>query len=290
MPTITQITPHCWVQQSDLYSTNAGLFASNGRGILIDPCIYPAEILAWRPFAAQNSLNLTHLILTHIHWDHIFGPEHYPELPIIAQANYLPQAKGEQARKREQVIADWFASEKIDRPHPFTIPQPSQTFAERLELSVGEEAVQLLHVPGHAADQLALYHPAGRFLWASDILSDLEIPYVSDSLAAYRQTLAMLAGLEIEILVPGHGSVATTRAAVEQRISEDRAYLDELHGRVTQAIAAGHTLAEAVVTCADMAYRYREDNEIPHQRNVESAYLELGGPTDHQKYGWSQFD
>src|SRR5690606_33558817 len=117
-----------------------------------------------------------------------------------------------------------------------------------------------------------------------------EIPYVSDNLAAYEQTLAMLAQWEIEVLVPGHGSVAHTRQEVERRISEDRAYLAEVRGRVSQAIAAGQTVTEAVAACADMVYRHREDNEIPHQRNVESAYIELGGPADPQKFGWSQFD
>jgi glyoxylase-like metal-dependent hydrolase (beta-lactamase superfamily II) len=278
------------VQQSDLYLTNAGLFASAGQGVLIDPCVYEREIVAWRPFAAQAGIQLTHLILSHSHWDHIFGPEHYPDLPVIAQAKYLELTQGEQAQRSVNMIMEWFASEKIDRPQPFTIPQPDQTFNERLELPIGEEVIQLVHVPGHAADQLAVYHPAGRLLWASDILSDAEIPYVSDSLAAYEQTLAMLAEFEVELLVPGHGSVAGTRREVEQRIGEDRAYLAELRGRVGQAIAAGQTIAETVVACADMVYRNREDNEIPHQRNVESAYIELAGPADRHKYGWSQFE
>jgi hypothetical protein len=91
-------------------------------------------------------------------------------------------------------------------------------------------------------------------------------------------------------LVPGHGSVAGTRREVEQRIGEDRAYLAELRGRVGQTLAAGKTIAETVAACADMVYRNREENEIPHQRNVESGYIELGGPADRHKYGWSQFE
>jgi hydroxyacylglutathione hydrolase len=289
VPNIIQVTPNCWLQQSDLFLTNAGLFTSDGQGILIDPCIYAPEILAWRPFVAQAGITLTHLILTHSHWDHIFGPEYYPELSIIAQAEYLPLTQGENGRRGTQMINDWFAAEKIERPHPFVIPQPNQTFTERMELTVGDETVQLLHVPGHAADQLALYHLAGRLLWASDILSDVEIPYVSDNLAAYEQTLEMLDELEIEVLIPGHGSVARTYQEVKQRISEERAYLAELRGRAGQAVAAGQTVTEAVTLCADMVYRNRAENELPHQRNVESAYIELGGAADAHKLGWGQF-
>lgn len=290
IPAIIQVTPNLWVQQSELYSTNAGLFASSGQGVLIDPCIYEREIVAWRDFAAENNTQVSHLILTHSHWDHIFGPEYYPELPIVAQAEYLEMTRAGKEGRALRNISNWFAEQNISREQPFVIPQPDHTFGERLSLPVGDEMLELVHAPGHAADQLVIYHAASRLLWASDILSDLEIPYVIHSLAAFEQTLAMLAEWEIEVLVPGHGSVAQTSQEVGQRIQEDRAYLAEVRGRVSQAISQGKSLEETAALCSDMVYRHQEDNEVPHQRNIESAYMELGGAADPKKVGWSQFD
>ena len=61
-------------------------------------------------------------------------------------------------------------------------------------------------------------------------------------------------------------------------------------GRVTQALAQGKTIAETVALCAAMVYRNQEENTKPHQRNVETIYLELGGEVDGGEVGWGQFD
>lgn len=287
---ITQITSHLWVRQSRLYLTNAGLFVSGDHGVLIDPCIYPNEIMTWGEFAAANLLYLSHLILTHSHWDHIFGPEYFPDLPIITHTAYVTETSGPHEQRIRDYMTYWFTQEKLHRDEPFVVPQPTLTFSERLTLRVGDETLHLIHAPGHAVDQLVVYHPPSRLLWAADMLSDVEIPFVSHSLAAYEHTLAMLAALEIEILVPGHGQVAQSSPEVAQRIGEDRAYLGEVRGRVSHALAQGKTISETVALCADMNYRHREENSKPHQRNVESIYIELGGQADGEKVGWGQFD
>ncbi len=287
---ITQITPHLWIRQSRLYLTNAGLFVSGDHGVLIDPCIYPQEIITWREFAAASLLYLSHLVLTHSHWDHILGPEYFPDLPIITQEAYIAVTSGTHDKRIRDYLTYWFAKEKIHRDEPFVVPQPTLTFSERMTLRVGDETLHFIHAPGHAADQLVVYHPPSRLLWSSDILSDVEIPFVSHNLAAYERTLAMLAEMEIERLVPGHGHVAQSSQEVERRIGEDRAYLGEVRGRVTAAIMQGKTITETVALCADMNYRNREENAKPHQSNVESVYIELGGQADGEKVGWGQFD
>ena len=35
-----------------------------------------------------------------------------------------------------------------------------------------------------------------------------------------------------------------------------------------------------------MAFRHPKDNAGPHRLNVQSAYLELGGPADAGSVGW----
>src|SRR5207237_1298579 len=80
------------------------------------------------------------------------------------------------------------------------------------------------HAPGHAADQLTLYHPETATLWAADMLSDLEIPFVSHDLDAYQLTLAALASWDIRVLIPGHGHTTTNPQEIQARLSEDIAY------------------------------------------------------------------
>ena len=117
------------------------------------------------------------------------------------------------------------------------------------------------------------------------MLSDQEIPFVGGGLGAYEATLAALAGWDIRPSRP-----ATARPPIRPRrsprVAGDRAYLVELRGRVERAVAAGYPMAEAVTTCSDMQFRYPEANAEPHRRNVESAYMELGGgPPVHLRLG-----
>jgi hypothetical protein len=47
---------------------------------------------------------------------------------------------------------------------------------------------------------LVIYIAEDRTLWADDMLSDSEIPYVNHNLAAYEASLTMLAALDIAVL------------------------------------------------------------------------------------------
>lgn len=286
-PAFTQLTPHLWVQQSQLYYTNSGLFLSQGQAGLIDPCIFPGEIKAMADFLAQHNANPHVLLLTHSHWDHIFGPEHFPGVKIIAQENYIEivQAHGQDILSQIEV---WEKEHEIHRDTPFTIPRPDETFKKTMTLTVGDLSLTLIHVPGHAADQLAAYHTDSATLWASDILSDVEIPFISHGLAPFQQTLAHLSTLDLQVLVPGHGHATTDPADIRARFSEDMVYLDSLREKIGGAIQQGKSIEETVALCADIPYRFPETNEIPHRLNVESVYLELGGEADPKKVGWKK--
>ncbi len=285
--TITQLTPHLWIVQSRSLKLNSGIFLSQEAASLIDPGLYPEEIDDLARFVTERGARPEWLVLTHSHWDHVLGPERFPGVKTIAHVNYLAEVEHYDAEIRRE-ISRWEQQAGVKRETPFVIPRPDETFETETTIAVGALMLRLTHVPGHAADQLAIYHAESRTLWASDILSDQEIPFVSDNLAAYERTLAMLAGWDIRALVPGHGSATTDRAEIQKRLDEDRAYLSELRARVKRAIQQGKSVEETVTACVDMEYRQRADNEFPHKLNVESAYLELGGVADPRKVGYKQ--
>jgi hypothetical protein len=123
-------------------------------------------------------------------------------------------------------------------------------------------------------------------LWASDILSDVEIPFISHGLAPFEQTLAHLSTLELRTLVPGHGHAAAAAGEIQTRLAEDKAYLATLREIIARAVRQNKSAAETVALCAAIPYRFPKDNTGAHQLNVESVYLELGGQADLQKIGW----
>jgi|SRR5579859_3580012 len=278
-------TPDLWVSQSDYFLTNSGIFLHGGQAVLIDPCLRRDEIDAIAEFVRAQNAAPQWLVLTHSHWDHVLGPERFPGVRTIAQARYL-EVVARDAAKIAAEVAEWEAQAGQSRPGPFHVPLPAETFEARGAVGLNGLVLQLIHVPGHAADQLAVYEPERGCLWSSDILSDVEIPFVSDSLAAYERTLAGLAGFDLHSLVPGHGHPSASTAEIAARLSEDRAYLAELHARVGHAVERGAALAEAVSACADMRYRNPAENSGPHQLNVESVYIELGGEAGREPIGW----
>jgi hydroxyacylglutathione hydrolase len=276
-----------WVAQSAYWATNSGIFLSEGQAVLIDPAVSVDEIDGIARFVAGERAAPEWLVLTHSHGDHILGPERFPGVRTIAQARYVDMA----ARDRERItagIAAWEAEVGRTRQTPFSVPLPDETFEVERTLIVGRLALRLIHVPGHAADQLAVYEPERGCLWASDILSDLEIPFVSDNLAAYERTLAMLAGYDVRLLVPGHGQAASDTAEIQSRLADDRAYLAELRERLSAAVRRGKSVAEAVGDCAGMRFRHPAENARPHRLNVESVFIELGGQADPRQVGWEE--
>jgi glyoxylase-like metal-dependent hydrolase (beta-lactamase superfamily II) len=284
---VTHLTPHLWTGQSRLFHTNHGVFLSGRAACLVDPGIFPQEIAAITEFVADRGARVDTIILTHSHWDHILGPERFPGARVVAQAAYLAQVReGEGSILKS--IAAWEHESGVERHEPFAIPLPTETFEETTTLAVDGLTLKLTHAPGHAADQLTVYHAESATLWAADMLSDLEIPFVSHDLEAYRRTLDALAHLEIRALVPGHGHTTTDPQEIHDRLAEDLAYLDELQMRVAEAVRQGSGLEETVALCENMAYRNRAENQGPHRWNVESAYVALGGDAGDAKVGWEK--
>lgn len=285
---LTKLTSNLWVYQSELYFTNSGIFLDDGQACLIDPGIFPQEIKMIKGFVGEKQAEPQSLVITHSHWDHILGSEFFPGVNIITQDNYLKEISGGNETHILKQIKKWQTECEVERTQPFEIPKPDQTFNKEMQLSVGN--LSLFHAPGHAADQLVVYQADQGVLWAADMLSDLEIPFVSDNLAAYQATLIMLSTFDIELLIPGHGFLTKEKTDIHTRISEDIRYLQELKDKVEQAIRAGFSLQETIEVCSSLQYRHPEDNAGPHRLNVESAYLELGGDADPALVGWNKMD
>ncbi|MBN2007214.1 MAG: MBL fold metallo-hydrolase [Anaerolineae bacterium] len=288
----TQWTPYLWVAQSALYATNHGVFIAGDRACLIDPGLTRETLATITAFVAEREATPHALVITHGHWDHILGPEVFanpetnPSLHIVAHARYLETLKNH-GENLQQQITNWETESDIHREHPFVLPRPTLTFTDMLHMRLGDQDLQMLFAPGHAPDQLVVYHAATGMLWAGDMLSDVEIPMASGGLVAYEDSLARLAELDVQVLIPGHGAPTADLAEIRTRFAQDRAYLAELHKRVTHAVQTGMTREETLTHCATIARADLADCAEPHRWNVESAYVELGGAPDGDA-GWEQ--
>ncbi len=287
---LSQHTPHLWTISSQAFFYHSGILISEGQACLIDPGLRPDEIKAIVDFVAERGAVPHAIILTHAHWDHLLGPEHLPGVKIIAHAKYPAELEGKRNARIQRQIAAWETENGIERERPFILPYPDETFEDDMSVIVGNLSLRLIHAPGHASDQLVVYHADTATLWAADMLSDLEIPYVSHDLAAYRQTLETLSTLDTHVLIPAHGHPTTDAVEIDARFSGDIAYLAEIESHIKHAISQGKSIKETVELCAGICSRYPEENQRPHKLNIESIYVELGGQADPTKIGWTALD
>lgn len=264
-------------------SYNAGVFINGGQAILVDPGLFPDEVDQIRAHIYAQAAAPTRIVLTHSHWDHVLGPEYFPGVPVVQQAESTGVLHAFR-HEIERQVTEWERQNRVERELPFVMPEPDQTFAE--ELTLGD--LRLMHAPGHAPEALVVWSEEEGVLWAGDMLSDIEIPFVMQSLKVYQATLERLVRLDVRVLVPGHGAATKDLAEIRQRFALDRAYLTELEQRVARAVQQGWSARETLAVCADMEFRQAESNARPHRLNVEAAFLELGGALEPGHEGWNR--
>lgn len=283
MSILQQLTPNLWCNSSEVFTYHSGLFVSNGQAVVMDPGLSEPEINTLAQAVRAQNWTIQAVILTHGHWDHVLGTEAFPNARIITQNMYLTSPRNDPAGIARIVEK----TPDLKRTVPFKMPQPDQTFGEQMTLTVGELTLELSHTPGHAPDHLFVLEQGSGTVWTADMLSDMEIPYVIDNLAAYVCTMEKIDGDDYQFLAPCHGTATGDAQEIRARIENDRRYISELGERVGNAVKAGKSLEETKAACADIPYRQSVDeNRGAHRRNVESAYVELGGPVDPETVGW----
>lgn len=284
MSNLQAITEHLWINSSELFLYHSGIFVSEGSAVVIDPGLSEKEIHALAHAAQDKGWTVETIILTHGHWDHILGADAFPDARIVTQQIYLTSPRNDPTGLARIVEK----TPDLGRTTPFKMPVPSQTFDQQMQVKVGALTLDLLHTPGHAPDHLFIFERASGTVWTADMLSDEEIPYVIDNLGSYERTLEKIRLDDCNRLIACHATPADDRNEIRARLASDRSYISELHGHVQEAVETGRSLDETKDACANIPYRQAYDNNRgAHRRNVESAYVELGGQVP-EPVGWQR--
>jgi len=160
--------------------------------------------------------DIKRVIMTHTHFDHIgcLG-EIRQEIPGIElwihEAEALPLEEGD-----ERTVYGMEAFRSMCQAQ-FRLKSSDFSFPVNRKLQGGEElhigglTWEVLHIPGHSLGSIALYNQADKVLIPGDVVyADFAIGRFDLHGASgpiLGESLAILAELDVEILLPGHNSI-----------------------------------------------------------------------------------
>lgn len=178
------------------------------------------------------------VINTHHHPDHVFGNQAFSDVPIAALARtreLLAEQGAAFADNLYRLLGDWMRGTEVLLPGETLEPGVRE---------IGGHRLRLLALSGHTGADLAIFDETTGVLFAADLVfyqRALTTPQ-TPGLDVWLADLAVLESLPCQLLVPGHGPVATGREPFAQM----RDYLGWLDGLLREAAARGLDMNEVM--------------------------------------------
>jgi glyoxylase-like metal-dependent hydrolase (beta-lactamase superfamily II) len=236
-----QVSPSAWFVQGDAalgsranrnFISNAGFIVTPAGVVVIDALGSPQlakELLD--AIARVTPQPVTHVIVTHFHADHVYGLQEFRRrgVRILAHRAALEYLNSDTAASRLQAsraeLAPWIDADT-------RLVTPDQWLDGATELVLGGMRIQVQPVgPAHTPEDLVVFLPGERVLFAGDMVFRGRVPFVGQ--ADSRQwivALNLLLKLDPAVVVPGHGALSTSARDDLQLTRDYLAFLRESMG------------------------------------------------------------
>jgi glyoxylase-like metal-dependent hydrolase (beta-lactamase superfamily II) len=197
------------------FISNAAFVATRDGVVVIDALGSPdlaESLLAEIERVAKRPVS--HVIVTHYHADHIYGLQAFKArgATIIAHAAALEYLNSDLAQRRLEAsrveLAPW-----VDEN---TRLVPADRWIDGVTvLETGGERFEIHPVgPSHTPEDLVVWLPSRKVLFAGDLVFRGRIPFVGQADSRkWIDALDRLIAFRPDVLVPGHGPVSTTALA-----------------------------------------------------------------------------
>jgi glyoxylase-like metal-dependent hydrolase (beta-lactamase superfamily II) len=231
---LTEVAEGVAIHVSRFLQSNTVVVAGDAGALVVDPGITVGEMACLANDLHGLGQQVVAGFATHPHWDHLLWDPQLGPAP-----RYGTSRCAATARER---LSDAGARARVVGMLPPDLADQIPLDLLGLVAGLPDGTTQLpwdgphirvvehgAHAPGHAA---VLVEERG-VLAAGDMLSDVLVPMLdvsaADPIGDYLAALRLLeaAADDVDVVIPGHGSVADTQQA-RARIELDRAYLQAL--------------------------------------------------------------
>ena len=176
--------------------TNSYLAVEGSQAVAVDAGGDPAPMFR---YLSSRSLTLTHILLTHLHFDHTYGAK---ALQTATGAAILAGAKDAYLLKTELGRGGFMEFPLVE--------QFDYTPADEGEIELLGQPCKVLATPGHSPGSLSYYFPRAGAVFSGDLIfhgsvGRTDFPGGSQEtlLASVKEKIFTLA--PVTIIYPGHG-------------------------------------------------------------------------------------
>lgn len=239
-----QLSPHAWAYTAE-GDPNTGIVIGDDAIMVIDTQATPVmaqDVI--RRIREVSDKPIKYVLLSHYHAVRVLGATAYePDHIIASQDTYdLIVERGEQDKASE--IGRFPRLFQNVESVPAGLTWPTITFTGKMTLWLGKLEVQILQLGrGHTKGDTVVWLPQDKVLFSGDLVEFDATPYAGDAyFTDWPQTLANIAALQPEKLVPGRGAALMNAAQVQAGLDGTRAFVSELFASVKAGAAEGKAL------------------------------------------------
>ena len=212
-----QVAPHTYFvkglpemgsSKNQNFISNAGFVITPKGVVVVDALGSPA--LAKKLIAEIKKLTsqkVVAVIVTHYHADHVYGLQEFKNVgaKIYAQGEGRNYISSETARQRLIASRTDFAPWVNASTH---LMSADVWIDQSFTLTVGGVEFKIRRVgPAHAPEDLIIYVPSEKVLFAGDLVFRGRIPFVGNADSkGWLQALNEIESLNPSIVIPGHGA------------------------------------------------------------------------------------
>nr|WP_290669420.1 MBL fold metallo-hydrolase [Ardenticatena sp.] len=213
---------------------------------------------------------LDRILITHAHQDHIGGA---PMLYTQSGATLLGHRWLGYAIANRQ--SDWLGPVWT----PETPLPPIHGLADGERVPLGQYTFQVIHVPGHAFEMIALYEPTKRILLSADAAHDGDLGVLAPEMEGIGcvpqalESVERLARLDANVMIPSHGFPIMGREAIASS-------LQRIHRRLCQFLEQPEKrmrhLARRVFLYQVLLHQPISEDELRHHTLALRWFLSYG--------------
>jgi glyoxylase-like metal-dependent hydrolase (beta-lactamase superfamily II) len=276
-----QVSPSAWYVQGESalgspanrnFISNAGFVVTPAGVVVIDalgsPQLARELIVEIRRLTGKP---VTHVILTHYHADHVYGLQEFKRAGarIIAQRHGLEYLNSETAQTR--LIASRTDLAPYVDAQTRLVPADEWIDGSQ-DLVVGGVKLLLRPVgPAHTPEDLVVYLPSERVLFAGDLVFRGRIPFVGQADSGnWIKALTTVLTFDAAVVVPGHGPKSTS-AREDMEFTRD--YLIYLRQTMSQAARDMTPFEEAYQTADWSRFEHLPLFQAANRMNAYNTYL-----------------